>query len=126
MKIWRGSKSSQRSFTASGIISSIPRRNCSSYYFALPESLVVELASLLFRAVAAIGAFLPVRETIEAAVAAGFSRYRLEIHNYGLQPSTDLFLEGVTLQLSDQLLVLIKVRSGCHSWRGNCPNRTHK
>src|SRR4051812_45816036 len=78
------------------------------------ESLVVELTRLLFRAVAAICVLLGVRETIETPIAVGFSGYMLEIDDYGLQPGTDLFLESVALQLPYQLLIVIKVRSGCH------------
>src|SRR5688500_4754118 len=78
------------------------------------ESLVLEFTHFLFRAVAAIGALLAVRETVETAVAVGFCGYVLEIDDYALQPGTNLFLESVALQLPDQLLVVIKIGSRCH------------
>src|SRR5687767_4446186 len=52
------------------------------------ESLVVEFANLLLRAVAAIGMFLPVRESVQATVALRFSWYSLKIDEHDLQPST--------------------------------------
>jgi hypothetical protein len=64
------------------------------------KSFVVEFPNILFWPIAAIGALLTVRETIQAAVALWLRRYALEVDVYGLQPRTDLDLKGIALQLS--------------------------